>query len=101
MEKLMAGWLNPYANATFGVLRNFPPILPIKCPLWVKSRHMQCRRHVRFTPKSGHSGAAGGLKLSACSPKATGMTAQSFSTLLLVAGRHRAHGKSTAGKSAA
>jgi len=39
MEKLMAGWLNPYANATFGVLRNFPPILPIKCPLWVKSGH--------------------------------------------------------------
>ena len=38
MEKLMAGWLNPYANATFGVLRNFPPILPIKCPLWVISR---------------------------------------------------------------
>jgi hypothetical protein len=41
MEKLMAGWLNPYANATFGVLRNFPPILPIKCPLWVTSGHLQ------------------------------------------------------------
>ena len=25
-----------------------------KCPLWVKSRHSQCKRHVRFTPESGH-----------------------------------------------
>ena len=24
------------------------------CPLWVISGHMQCKRHVRFTPKSGH-----------------------------------------------
>ena len=26
----------------------------MQCPLWVKSRHVQCKRHVRFTPKSGH-----------------------------------------------
>jgi Mn2+/Fe2+ NRAMP family transporter len=24
------------------------------CPLWVKSRHLHCNRHVRFTPESGH-----------------------------------------------
>ena len=26
-----------------------------ECPLWVKSRHMRCTGHVRFTPNSGHS----------------------------------------------
>src|SRR5262245_29728177 len=31
-----------------------PILLKRECPLWVKSRHMQCKRHVRFTPKSGH-----------------------------------------------
>ena len=51
MEKLMAGWLNPYANATFGVLRNFPPILPIKCPLWVKSRHMRRNKSCPLYPQ--------------------------------------------------
>ena len=24
------------------------------CPLWVISGHLQCKTHVRFTPKSGH-----------------------------------------------
>jgi hypothetical protein len=23
-----------------------------QCPLWVKSRHVQCKTHVRFTPNS-------------------------------------------------
>ena len=27
----------------------------IRCPLWVKSRHVQRKRHVRCTPESGHS----------------------------------------------
>jgi hypothetical protein len=51
MEKLMAGWLNPYANATFGVLRNFPPILPIKCPLWVISGHCAMRKPCPLYPR--------------------------------------------------
>ena len=25
-----------------------------KCPLWVKSRHVQRKKHVRFTPESRH-----------------------------------------------
>jgi len=25
-----------------------------KCPLWVKSRRLQCKTTVRFTPESGH-----------------------------------------------
>ena len=25
-----------------------------QCPLWVKSGHLQCKSHVRFTPESGH-----------------------------------------------
>ena len=25
-----------------------------QCPLWVISRHLQAKRHVRFTPNSGH-----------------------------------------------
>src|SRR5262249_43426847 len=25
-----------------------------QCPLWVKSRHLQCNKRVRFTPESGH-----------------------------------------------
>ena len=26
-----------------------------RCPLWVNSGHVQRKRHVRFTPESGHS----------------------------------------------
>ena len=26
----------------------------LQCPLWVKSGHVQCTSHVRFTPNSGH-----------------------------------------------
>ena len=25
-----------------------------QCPLWVKSRHLQCKKAVRFTPESDH-----------------------------------------------
>src|SRR5262249_51612252 len=25
---------------------------PVQCPLWVKSRHMQCKKAIRFPPES-------------------------------------------------
>ena len=30
-----------------------------QCPLWVKSGHMRCKRHVRFTPKADMCSALG------------------------------------------
>ena len=41
-----------------------------KCPLWVKSGHMQCNSHVRFTPNSDRESGFPQKAMSALPPKA-------------------------------
>ena len=45
------------------------------CPLYVKSRHMQCNNHVRFTPDSDRESGFPRKVMSALPPKANSCSA--------------------------
>ena len=54
------------------ICRRLPPrcASDVQCPLWVKSGHMQHKRHVRFTPNSDRESEFPHKVMSAIPPKA-------------------------------
>src|SRR5215470_1612783 len=58
--------------AAVAICRRLPPrcASDVQCPLWVKSGHMQHKRHVRFTPNSDRESEFPHKVMSAIPPKA-------------------------------
>ena len=67
MEKLLDDDAATITSKAIELAKNGTPVRPHflqgskastlrpQCPLWVKSRHLQCKHHVRFPPESGHT----------------------------------------------
>ena len=68
MEKLMAGWLNPYANAPSGCLETFLQFYRLNVRFGSLADICSATCHVRFTPNSDRKSGQPQTVMSASPP---------------------------------